>query len=191
MLSGSEKLSGKDSERLAALHTAILPASLVSRLGLSYARAFYRYVAVSPHEVLTTERGGDGRIMAGCVVSHAMGSFKRRLLWSTPLLPAAVLRLPVIIRALGSGGPVQEPQEIELLMLFTDPNARGQGAATRLVQRAETDLIRRGIGKYVVRTFDDPGDPAYKFYIARGFEHIDSFSSHGSRFALMRRTLAA
>jgi GNAT superfamily N-acetyltransferase len=183
-------LHPEDVRRLADLQAEILPSSLVSRLGRAYVRAFYRYVIRSREELLLTERGEDGRIAASCVVTLNVRSLERRLMLSTPLVPSALIRLPWLLDALlGGGQPVIAPGP-ELILLFTDPNERRRGYAGQLVARAESALKQLGYDVYLVRTFDDQSDPAFRFYKARGFETIGSFRTRGHGFALMRRSLS-
>jgi len=185
----SEGLNSNDVSRLADLQAEVLPQSLVSRLGRVYIRAFYRYVIRSSDELLLTERSQDGRIAAGCVVSLDAASLERRLMLSTPLLPFALMRLPFLLDALFGGGQPPVVQGAELILIFTDLAERGRGHAGRLIQRTESELAERGFDTYQVRTFDDPLDPAFLFYKAKGFESVGTFDARGYSYALMRRAL--
>lgn len=189
MMAGGDSLDRDDVATLARLQTQLLPTSLVSRLGAHYARSFFRYVARSSRELVLVERDAGGRVAAGCVASLEIGSLQRRLVLSTWLLPALALHPMILVSALG--GSSEPSGAVELVLLFTSQAARGTGAGSRLVARCESELARRGIRHYQVRTFADPNDPAYRFYIRRGFRQAGEFTAHGRRFALMNRDLSA
>lgn len=189
MLIGPERVSGEDLAELARLQVEVLPTSMVSRLGAGYARAFYRFVTRSEHELLLVARNNTGRIVGGCVVSLDISSFQRRLALSTPLVPAVLVRPAVLLSALG--GNLVPPSEVELVLLFTNPSAQGTGVGSSLMSRCEHELARRGVTSYFVRTFADASDPAQHFYRARGFRQTGEFTAHGRRFALLQRTLNA
>jgi GNAT superfamily N-acetyltransferase len=190
MPSAKDHFTLADFDELARLQTQLLPLSLISRLGYRYARAFYHFAACSPRELLLTERDGAHRIIAGCVVSLDIASLERRLLRSTPLLLAALLRLPWLLDTLRRGHAPKELNGAELVLLFTSPAARQRGSASRLIARAETELKSLGLTSYLVRTFDKPIDPTYRFYLARGFDRIQSFTVRGVHFVLMRKTIS-
>jgi GNAT superfamily N-acetyltransferase len=189
-MTDGDAISQNDIARLAELQLSLLPSSMVSRFGAAYARAFYRYALRSPLECLSVERDASGRIIAGCVLSFDIGSLSKRLALGTPLIFAAMLRPWLLLSALGGeGGP--PAGEAELVLLFTDPAAQGKGAGRRLVERCDALARERSLSVYVVRTLADPVNPAYRFYIARGFTPAGEFSAHGQNFVLMRRQVEA
>jgi GNAT superfamily N-acetyltransferase len=188
-MTGQETLSASDIERLAALQVATLPTSLVSRLGRDYAAAFYRFLETSPQERLFVARDGDGLIVAGCVTSLDITTLQRRLLTGTPLLGAFLPRTFKLLPQMLRGGGGASPKGAELVLLFTDPSERGRGHAGVLVAQAEAALRERGVTRYSVRTFDDPTDPALRFYLRKGFARAGSFIANGAAFQLLEKRL--
>lgn len=185
-----DTITETDIARLAELQRALLPTSMVSRFGAAYARAFYRFAQRSPLECLMVERDANGRVIAGCVMSFDVASLSQRLATRTPLLFAAMLRPWMLLSAFDGDG-ASKVGESELVLLFTDPPAQGTGAGRRLVERCDTLVRRREFASYLVRTLANPANPAYRFYIARGFEPVGEFQVHGQKFALMRRKFTA
>lgn len=186
----SDPLSADDIDRLAILQCATLPSSLISKLGANYVCAFYRYALASQQEMVLVARDANGIIAAGCVVSLDIATLQRRLLTKTPLLLAAIPRalklLPQMLRGNSGPAPLDGP---ELLLLFTDPSHRGKGLASELVDQAEAALKARGISRYLVRSFDDPADPALRFYLGKGFTQSGSFTANGAAFQLLEKAI--
>lgn len=188
MILPPERISRDDIRRLAKLQGAILPRSLISRLGNKYVQAFYRFLVRSKLDLLLLERTAKGEITAACVISLDVQTLERRLALHTPLLLYAAIRPLILLQALKHGGQPKIITGAELLLLFVASDARRCGYANKLVSQAETELIKRNIGSYQVRTFNNPKDPAFMFYISRGFECVGSFTARGYEFALMRRS---
>jgi len=186
----SAALDREDIDRLARLQERILPGSALSRLGLHYLRSFFAYVERSPHELCLVERNRSGAIVAACVVSTSMSSLPRRLLRNTTLLIEAARHPRWLVDTLVHGGGRAGAEESELLLLFTNEAERGHGHGTQLIARAETELFRRGVDRYVVRTFDDPDDPALAFYLARGFNTVTTFQAFGRSFRLLTKQIS-
>jgi GNAT superfamily N-acetyltransferase len=188
-------LSAADCAALAALHVQCLPDSLVSQLGRRYAAAFYRYVSRSPRELVLVEREGTA-VAAGCVLSSSPATLTRRLALRTPLLPWAVLHIATVLKALWpSRGRTPAPHDElphgmpEVLLIFTDPAARGRGRGAALLGRCEEFLIGRGCGAYGVRTVDDLGNAALRFYAKQGFVACGQCVQHGRPFRLLSKKL--
>lgn len=185
-----------DLARLAELHVATLPTSLISRFGLGYARAFYRYVVRSDRELLCLERDQAGALQAGLVVSFDPGSLDRRLLLETPLLLAAALRpwrvpLKHIVRDLWSGDTGEDlaGHRPELIIIFVDPACQGRGVGAKLIRQCETALIERRISSYTVKTEDQPHNRALAFYSRNGFRLLGRVERHGVAFAVFEKEL--
>ena len=189
-----------DVPRLAALHGECLPDSLVWRLGPSYTRAFYRYLARSGRERVLVARVG-GRVVGACVLSLDPGSLTRRLALRTPLLPAALRGLfrPGVARSLlGTGGRApadgrdDPPRGLpEVLLIFTAAEARGRGVGSSLLAACERSLADRGLAAYVVRTVDDEANPALAFYARNGFQPCGRSFEHGRWFRVLKKAPAA
>ncbi len=191
MIDGNPPLSTQDIERLARLQLDHLPTSLVSILGLGYSKAFYRYIARSREETLFLERNQEGVIVGVALLSEDMATFERRLLLHTPLVFAAIPRIAPLVRLLTKGrtGPAPETSP-ELVTLFTDTSARGLGLGAKLVDRLTARLREKNAPWMYVRTFDDPENPAVKFYTSRGFMPVCSLVARGTPFLLLKMQLS-
>lgn len=186
---------------LARLHVTCMPESLVTRLGERFTRAFYRYVAQSPQEVLAVERDAGGGIVGAAVLSLAPVTLTRRLMSHTPMLLHALVRVPAML-ALGVGavgGARGRPRPDnavvhrnlpQLILIFTHPSERGRGHGTSLLMTIESRLRMVGVACYEVRTVAAPSNPALAFYAGRGFEPAGITSRYGTPFQVFLRTLS-
>jgi GNAT superfamily N-acetyltransferase len=190
-------IAGGVYEELARLHVAILPDSMVGRLGPLFAARFYRFVFHSPDELALFEEEG-GCVAAGAVVSLRPATLGRRAALRTPFLlyvasrPGALPWMALFreyLRPAGRRHAAASPDP-ELVYIFTDPERRGRGHGRRLLQRLERLLIARGVARYTVCTFDDPSDPAVRFYLANGFAVIDRLRRYGMSYLVLERSLA-
>ncbi|MDX2287722.1 MAG: GNAT family N-acetyltransferase [Hyphomicrobiaceae bacterium] len=191
-------LTQDDEARLAVLHRQALPSSIVSRLGVSYARSFYRYIVTSPHERLAVLRDAHGLIEAAAVVSDAPGNLQSRLVVRTPLLLFAVARfwhLPLRQLVFGFVAPhdapalPRKPELPELILVFVAPEARSRGAGARLIQACEQRLRAAGHQRYTVKTLDDPGNRALAFYAREGFSRTGVSHHLGEKFVVFEKAL--
>jgi ribosomal protein S18 acetylase RimI-like enzyme len=182
-----------DIARLARMHVAALPESLVSLLGERYARAFYRYCATTSEELLLLERE-RGELVGACLVSLEPETLSRRLLTRTPLLffaPLALRRLPLRAMLLGAARSAdpQQPRGPEILLIFTVPEQRSQGLGARLLGSCEQQLLSRGLQRVLVKTRDEAANRALKFYERAQFKPISARSSYGKRLLLLEKAL--
>jgi GNAT superfamily N-acetyltransferase len=187
-------------DQLARLHAAALPDSAIGRLGPGYARSFYRFAFRSPLEMVLFEESG-GKVIAGCIATLAPTTLGRRMALGTPLLLQALFRplaFPwdsVIGDIFGAAGradlAVTIPENVpELAYIFTRKDERGNGFAGRLLRRLDDELIERGIGRYIVHTFDDPADPAVRFYQRNGLTVVGRRRARGMWFLVLERRLS-
>ena len=179
----SAPLAAADAERLASLHLRALPGSLIAKLGAVYAARFHAFCAASPAETLSVARGGDGRILAACLVSARPSDLGARLRADTPLFAAALTHpraWPDLLRAALSP-PAEQPAP-QIVLLFADEAARGRGLGTALVEAAAaaSPLL------YTV-TEDDPANRALAFYRKAGFADAGTTRVNGRRFRLLSR----
>lgn len=188
----------------AMLHTASLPDSVVTRLGLRYATHFYRYIARSETEFLLLAVE-DETVRGACVVTTARGSLKRRLLLRTPVIPFYCLttaRKVTCWRAHGTPhasdadalpGSTEwlqiDSRLPELLVLFTSPDCRGKGIASALIEECEGLLRARGHHEFFLKTLDDAANSAIGFYERRGFEMWGRICEDGKPFRVFGRAI--
>ena len=192
-------LRESDIEVLGRLHFDTLPDSLVSVVGERYARAFYRYVASSPDEVVFLERGGPdgGPVVGACIVSMHPERLNYHLVRSTPLLPMALMAVARLMprlwrraRLAGSDySAVKQPVGPEIILIFTLPTLRSRGCGAQLLSRAETWLGNRGVTRLYVKTRDSDDNRAIGFYLRSGFQKLGFTINRGKRLVLFGKTL--
>ena len=169
-------LNEDDLKDLARLHSACVGDSLVTELGVNYARCFYRYLDRSPLEYVWIRRDADGKIIAASVFTLQPHTLGRRLLLHTPLpwylFLGAFSMVPLAFRLMmQKAGSREKPPELDLpewILLFTTPTQRGGGLGASLIQEMEDQLRALGIKKYQVRTNADPANKALAFHIKHG-----------------------
>lgn len=193
-------LNADDYARLAELHRASLPDSAVTLMGPAYTRAFYRYVQRSAHEMLLFRRH-EGRVAGGCVVSSDPDGLTKRLALKTPLLPHALMRAPVLpwkkLLFTPKSDEVSEEPTIdidglpELLIIYTDPEARGLGLGVEMVAECEERLAAQGVREYMLKTIDDEANPAFRFYAKRGLTMRHSIVKQGRRFRVWTKPIGS
>ena len=187
-----DALDARDVELLARMHVEALPESLVSLIGPSYARAFYRYIADSPDERVLLHRE-HGALVAACIVSLRPETLARRLLTRSPLLlhaPRAVRRLPLraMARSARTPGPAHpQPVGPEILLIFTVASARSAGLGARMLARCEADVATTGYQRLLVKTRDVATNRAIPFYERSGFRRIAQVTKFGKRLLLFEK----
>jgi GNAT superfamily N-acetyltransferase len=190
-----DELRQPDIARLAKLHVTTLPRSMVSRLGLSYARSFYRYLARSLQELIFLERDREGSIMGACVLSLAPDSLERRLLFGTFLWTRALFnfrKMPwseLLSKAAPQASVELAGEKPELLIIFADPAHQSMGIGTRLVALCERALLIRSVRSYRVKTENRNDNRALQFYDRNGFARIANITVHGIDFVLFEKSL--
>lgn len=204
LTTSSDELTTTDCSLLAALHIHCLPDSLVSHLGYSYAKSFYRYIRRSQQEFIFVHRNA-GQIVSACVLSLSPKTLDRRLIKYTPLLlwvPFRLFRLPVgkIVKAilqpklpamLGTSvrSSVTFDRVPEVILIFTAPEARSRGFGSALLDRCESFLLGQGYHHYIIKTFDDETNRALRFYANNGFVERRPFVKYGKPFRLWEKSL--
>ena len=79
-----ETLANSDLAQLCNLHAANLPGSLVTNLGPSALKAYYRFVGGSDPETLFIARTGS-KIVGACVLSSQPDTVTRRFVCAKPV----------------------------------------------------------------------------------------------------------
>jgi len=179
------------------MHCECLPDSLVSKIGVGYAKSFYRYVDRSEKELCFLHHSGSD-VVSACIVSLEPRTLQKRLVTHTPLAlraPLAIRRLPLRQMARGllpgsSGGDGNvQPDGPEVLLIFTQPSARGTGIGSETLARCEDFLHERGYRSYYVKTLDHEENRAVVFYKRNGFSQLGSIAKHGKRLGVWEKTL--
>lgn len=198
MVEQMRALSREDAASIAAMHLEALPDSVVSRLGRRYAQSFYRYIARSTREVLLVARPGPGSpIVGACALSFDPSSLDRRLLAGSGLIAALAIRPHVLAQAYfpegsnGSALPDRLPDDLmdypEVVTIFAHAAQRGRGVGTLLLKATERRLRERGLQAYLVKTLDDEGNRALKFYLDNGFTQRARYRKYGRCFRVLAK----
>ena len=182
-------------EKLAALQIAVLPGSLISRMGVGFVREFYRFAARSPFEIVLFARpvgGADDDVIGGCVASLTPGTLSRRLLLRSSLF-VRLFRLPlgVLLAQLAPPAPLlrRVADMPELILLYTHPDGRSRGVGGQLVRECERRLQQQGIREYYVKTLDAADNRAIPFYVREGFEDVGSEVLDNQRYRFLTRKI--
>lgn len=193
------RLNDRDIRELARLHTSCMKDSLVTELGVDYARRFYRYLDRSSRELLWVRRDAESRIVAATVFTLEPDTLNRRLLFHTPLawyfIVGAFRLLPRALRAVTSApawrNRTPECDLPEWIILFTAETQRGRGLAASLIKEMEDQLRTMGIKKYVGKTNADPASKALAFHLKHGctFTHFEMV--RGQRNQVFTKTVSA
>lgn len=183
--------------QLAQMQTAILPESLVSRLGKSFARRFYKYCSRSKHEAVIVVRQGN-RVLGAAVLSLDPGTLDWRLLTRTPMALFAALHfyhlpLPALVRETmaKSGARPEDGKLPELVLLFVGTDCRGQGLGAKLVAACDAFLDARAFPAYTVSTAEEEGNCALSFYLAQDFSVSGRALRHGLFYIVLQKKLAS
>lgn len=186
-------------QALADMHMASLPTSVLSALGATFLKAFYRFALSSPQEeVVVCVK--DGTPIAGALISDSPETLNRRLLFTSPLAWAVLANFhkPIVREAVFGKTEVEidadqmaatDTPTPELLTLFTDERARGQGIGAALIDEVDRRMSKRGLRRYFVRTTEDRDNPALRFYSRCGFTSAGRIRAHGVAFALLVKQL--
>lgn len=191
-------LPAADIDRLAALHRASLPRSILSVLGQPAVVRYYRQVLGSRDELVAIARNERGTIDAGVVVSRAPGTLLQRFARAAPVVLATELgknllasgdlrrRFARRLRESEAPGTAGIP---ELVQIFTDASLRGRGIGADLVRSCEDALRRERVPAYVIRTHRDDNDAGIRFYRRLGFTIIGETRSFGDHYVVMKKDL--
>ena len=199
-----------DVARLAALHRACLPASILSALGDAGVARYYAFALASPHErvfVVRASRADTGELhaVAGCVLSTAANTLLRRFALHAPAALARELaralagggrlrrrmraRLAEAARAIAAPRSNEAPPLPEVTQIFTDPAQRGRGLGASLLRAAEAALRAAGQRAYCIHTLRDDNDAGIGFYRREGFSTTGTTRSFGDHYLVMTKAL--
>jgi len=195
--STADTLSDTDIDDLSEMHVRNFHDSLLSDLGKSYLKTYYRFVDVSGSDEIIIIR--DGVKIIGCaVLSLSAPTLLRRLIaHHPPVIDVLRLVLTFRLRAIASVlskilfKPRQEKEagDVELISLFTDPSSRGMGIGTSLVEKCNALLKEKGIERYRVKTRDTPDNRAMDFYLRNGFKVTGVAEWTGKNYTVLEMTI--
>lgn len=193
---GNER-SSENAERLASLHSACLPESLLASLGHKALVRYYEYVTTAPNELVLVARI-DGILVGACVMSYAPATLLRRFAFRAPfaLFGAIVGRLVVSSRLRrrclarlyerDRSGELEVP---EIVQIFTDRPYRGRRIGSQLLRSCETTLRDMNARAYTAKTLRDGNDAGIRFYRREGFVTMRETRSFGDHFFVMEKEL--
>jgi len=181
---------------LAAMHRAILPSSLISKLGQSYANAFYRFGAASREERVIAVLRDDGALAGGAFLSLSPASLTRRMALKTPLI-GALVRKPFLaahvaaheLKSLARHDEFNIENDPELVAVFVQVDQQGLGMGRALLRTVETTLREHRRLQYLIRTEDSSKNRAIGFYGREGFETRCTVNIRGQPFRIMMKSL--
>jgi GNAT superfamily N-acetyltransferase len=203
-------MESAEAPRVAALHRAGIPQGFLSRLNPGVRTELYRGIALAPRSGVWVAANPDDGIVGfiagtahlglcyrevlmrrGCrmglfVIPDLVRVATWRHLWETLLYPKRE-----VTDARRRDDCNEAEPTAELLAIVVAPEARGSGAAKRLVDTLESALVSwRCRGPYRVVTMSaDPQSNA--FYVKVGFRRVRPFVHHGIAMNLYHKDLAA
>ncbi|MBF0602706.1 MAG: GNAT family N-acetyltransferase [Nitrospirae bacterium] len=172
-------LSEEDIETLANMHMNIGD-SFTSSLGPVFVKRYWRFIETSDLEFLFIHRDPHSNRIVSCLaVTLDKSSLQKRVLLKT--LPYsvfwAVIRLfssqyfrkllfYVLKRIFSSENDDESP---EIVFLYTNPEARQQQIAEKLLCQAESYLVEKNLTVLYTQTVDHPDGKSIDFYKKKGF----------------------
>jgi GNAT superfamily N-acetyltransferase len=188
------QLGAVDLARLAVLHGACLPRSILSSLGYAAVARYYTYTATSRDEAIVVGRV-DGIVQAGLVFSLAPATLLRRFAIHAPVRLGGELAR----RLIASGElrrrcwsrlrerPGSDLGMPEVVQIFTAPAHRGRGIGSQLLRSCEETLRRAFAPAFCIHTHADDNDAGIRFYRREGFAVVGESRSFGDRFFVMKK----
>jgi GNAT superfamily N-acetyltransferase len=196
-----------DAPRLAQLHAACLPASILTELGREGLVRYYEMVTSSSHEHVLIGSTGSTGIAAACVLSLSPQTVLRRFAMRSPTtlardlatramqsgdlrqrlvsrLREAVAAEPPFLQSSGSDRIVPEVTQV-----FTDAAHRGHGLGRALLRACEALLRDLGHIHYCIHTLRDDNDGGIRFYRREGFILTGTSRSFGDHYLIMTKGL--
>jgi GNAT superfamily N-acetyltransferase len=186
----------RDLARVAELHRACLPASIVSILGAAAVARYYAFVARASAEHVLVARHGDA-IAGACVVSCAPSTLLRRFATEAPCVLSRELVTQLVacramrrrfLRRLTETNPAT-PLLPEVVQIFTDPRLRGRGFGSALLRGSEDHLRARGYLSYCIHTLRDDNHAGIRFYLSKGFTIAGTTRFFGDHYLIMTKVL--
>ncbi|WP_193614578.1 GNAT family N-acetyltransferase [Nocardioides lijunqiniae] len=166
-------LTREDVREAAALHRTAFPSFFLSSLGEPFLREFYR-AFLEPQGIALVARSEAGHLV-GVAVGHTQpaGFFRRLLIRRWYAFALASLRLvlrrpsvvPRLLRAVTYRG--QTPLEVRgalLSSICVADEARGTGAAKRLLEAWTASVVETGVSEAYLTTDSEDNDRVNAFY---------------------------
>lgn len=169
------------------MHLKYLPTSAASRLGKTYVKQFYKYLARSPYEKIFVI--GEYDIHAVAVLSLSPHTLSKRLIWGSYLwlwAPIVPFKIP-LFKSKRPEALKKFDHTPELLFIMVDAKHQKKGLGKELLKQIETFLKKRECYEYVARTSDADFNPAREFYKKSGFEQKEKFQQFGTDFILFHK----
>jgi ribosomal protein S18 acetylase RimI-like enzyme len=183
-----------DADIAATIHAGQIGEGFLTFLGPDFLRRLYRRVARAPESFLLIVEEGTTTVgfLAG---STDVGALYRAFLWRDGPVAALACSKRIlrswrrVIETLrhGTGGAVEGA---ELLAMAVNPDARGRGAGTFLVQEFLSEIRRRRQNTAHV-VVGAGNDIAVALYRKSGFEVVNRFELHAGTESLLMQWVSA
>lgn len=184
-------LTPADVRPLARLHRQAFPGFFLSTLGEPFLVQFYRGFLADASAVTVVARGADGSVHGAVVGTTQPGGFFGRLLknrWPGFALASARAVVsnpksaPRLLRAVRYRGDTPAGGQSALLSsICVDPSMQGSGVGRQLVEAWTRELSSRGVDTATLTTDADDNDVVNRFYQARGWALVDSYTTRQGR----------
>ncbi len=184
-----------DAKQIARLHYSAIKTGFLSRLGVGFLSALYKYL-IKNEIVIVDREGNKVRGFVSCSLNadrvirrfilNPEGVFRFVIaLLSRPSLLVSSIETLLIPAKHGSGkkdNNATELPKVELLSISVDPDYQKGGTGTMLLAELEKQLRKNKVEKYRVVAGSNL-EGANRFYQKNGFELVTTIKVHGNEIS--------
>lgn len=182
------QLSDRQIKEICAIHQEAIP-SLLSKLGKSFLKRFYRLAASSPDAISVCALDSSGRVLGWAVGSPdpntLFSQLRDNLWWFIKGVAIATLRKPSLLidftsQLVPNGANNMSSRQIELTYIAVHPDSRSTGVGERLLT-AFLDHARVYGAQSCVLSVEVENTTAERFYKKNGFSVLTTFKEGNYR----------
>ncbi len=182
MINSNKKLNKRNCEEIVNLHLELLSSSLISLIGKSVAKSYYKFIANSKKDYLFFVFK-DSVVIGVCVLSTEPNTLMKRFLFNNlfsigcyvfkSLLSSKEHRKRILSLLIKNGNGIPEIDGLfEVVQIFTNPRLRDYKIGSNLIVQVEKFLLTENEQKYFLKTFASDANHALPFYNKRGFKNV-------------------
>ena len=184
-----------DSGQIAELHYSALNTGFLSKLGVGFLNALYKYLI--KNEIVLVAREGDkvwgyvscslnsAKVMRRFILNpEGVFKFLVGVISNPSLIIHSIETLSVPLKHKSAGRKESTPElpGVELLSISVDPNSQKHGIGTSLLAELEKRLRETGVKQYKVIAGSSLTG-ANQFYKKNGFVQVTTVNIHGNEIS--------